>query len=65
MNSTLYKFILCTVVALCAWEALDYLFNATPPNSDIAFIALVISVWLLLERLFIILIVDQVHRSKT
>lgn len=64
MGSNLYKIILCIVVALCGWEAIDYIFTNTPPNSDIAFVAMLTSVWLLIERLYIILIVEQI-KSET
>lgn len=64
MYSFFYKFVLSIVVVLCAYESLDYLFNNTPPNNDIAFMGMVIAVLLLIERLYIILWVESKVQIK-
>lgn len=55
MNSNLYKFAACLVMALLLSESLDYIITYTPPNPDIAFLGMVIAFLLLAERLYIIL----------
>jgi hypothetical protein len=55
MNSKLYKLTVCIIMALCAVESLDYLFNNTIPNPHIAFLGMFTCCLLLAERLYIIL----------
>ena len=59
INSFLYKFVLVLVVALCGVESFDYLVNNTPPNPDIAAMGMLLCCCLLLERLYVVLWVEN------
>jgi hypothetical protein len=64
MNSSLYKFVCCLVMALCAVESIDYLINDVVPNSDIAFLGMTLSFLLLAERLYMILWIEHHIKVK-
>jgi hypothetical protein len=63
MHSNLYKFTVCLVIALCAVESYNYVFNNVLPEPHIAFLGMFLTCLLLAERLYIILWLEH-HGMK-
>jgi hypothetical protein len=64
MLSIIYKFNLCLIVALCIRESWDFAVHDVLPSPYIAFLAMVITILLLIERLYILLWMEQKYRTN-
>lgn len=64
MLSLIYKLALCIFVALCIRESWDFVVNDVVPNSHITLIAMTVSILLLIERLYILLWLENNHTGK-
>lgn len=63
INSVIYKLAVCLTIALCAVETFQYLFSDIPPNPDIAAMGMFVTCWLLAERLYVVLWIENKLRG--